>query len=95
MNGDLTELYNKLHTDLKVLERIMEERWKNHATRGEEIGKNIANIYTKLNGLDCKGHKERIKGLDIRVGWLYVLLGSILLYTMLKPLIVTAFTTIR
>ena len=37
MNGDILEFYNKIHTELEVFKGIMEERWKNHANREDEV----------------------------------------------------------
>lgn len=57
MNGDFTELYNKLKTDHEIFAAVMEERWKNHSERGEKIDKKIEGIFNKFDRLPC-GKRE-------------------------------------
>ena len=57
MNGEILELYNKLHTDLETFKATMVERWNNHAARGDRIDVKITEIFKKLNDLPCGERK--------------------------------------
>lgn len=83
MNGEFTELYNKLFTKIASVSTIVEERWKAHADRSMEfksennrrfndIAKQLATLDIKLD-LALKEAQERrltcSKDFDSKIRW--------------------------
>ena len=65
MNGD----------ELKYLRELIDQRWNDHAERARELKEwlqiNFKDIFFKLDGLNCKGHKEKLRSLTWKVHFLY------------------------
>ncbi len=70
MNGELNELYNKLHTDLEVFKGIMTERWTNHARRADRLEKHIEGIFKSI---------DSVKGIRGEMLFHRYLLGGVIL----------------
>ena len=71
MNGELLELYNKVHSHLETFKAVMEERWKNHANRDDRIDRNVENIVNKLDGLPCNVNMKRTEQNEENIKLIY------------------------
>ena len=80
MNGDEVKI---ISNGLSALKATVEERWKAHDKRSEDIWgemrEDVRNINSKLDNLPCASHIEKLKSLGIRINWIYGLIGSLII----------------
>ena len=71
INGELRELYAELDKRITAFEAVMEERWKNHAERGDRIDKMTDDIWKKLNSVSCTDVSSKVKSVqgNLNIMW--------------------------
>lgn len=57
MNGELSELYNKISSDFTAHQAEYKERWDNHDKRATELMEIVKEIKTEIKLLPCPERK--------------------------------------
>ena len=90
MNGDSQQLYSQIKQDIVRLETIMEERWKAHNARSnelwfqfkgdfEDIRKDIKAYSILLAEKPCQVHQSRVAGVETAIKVLWGFMAGIIL----------------
>lgn len=72
---------------LAKLEAKFHERWNAHDKRSNEVWgdlkstlkDNFGEIFKRLNAIPCGEQEQKIRGLGIRINWLYTLVTIVLI----------------
>ena len=83
MNGDLLELYHKMHNEFIELKSTYEERWNNHDTRSSEHRSILTALSVKMDDV-----KDTVTKFTEKTNWLQwstrILWGVIIVYGVCK-----------
>jgi len=74
MNGEERDRLTILETLFKSDSKIRKERWDNHDKRSEEIWKRIEKQLTKLDLIPCAVNEEKIKSINNRITFMWVVI---------------------
>ena len=78
MNGDFTELYNKLDKRIAIFEEVMKERWNNRTNYVNAISKQLSKVVDIVNGLPCDERKGIYKNLTVQTRLLWAAIGTVI-----------------